>query len=203
MIIIYWHCLGMTEDDERFVAAALDELAQHLKTEPIKLEINIRRLRNEPNLTKKVGAILNRLNDPSYMFSSCAGAMLDPFFKEGIFKEGVPPKLLVYCSRDSHLAISALREKPSALWGVACGSFAVVYSPNNRVAIWHEALHLFGLDDCYIIEDNQIRKKHCCKLDGCIMEYAPPESTCENWPFLCDKNICLLQDLSKNCRESK
>jgi len=36
MITIYWHCLEPTAsyEDEKFVAGALDQLAQHLKEEP-------------------------------------------------------------------------------------------------------------------------------------------------------------------------
>jgi hypothetical protein len=190
----------MTPDDETFLKNSLQELAQRLKAEPIKLEINIRRLRDEPELTKKVDGKLNRLSDPSYMFNQCAGEILYPFFKEDIIKEDVPPKLLVYCSRDSQVAKAALRQKPLAQWGATCSPLAAVYVLDNRVAMWHEALHLLGADDCYI-EDNPSQKKSDCNLDGCIMEYAAPESTCENWPFLCDKNIELLSDLDKSWRE--
>lgn len=199
MVSIYWHSIGMTEADETFVAGVLRELAQNLKAEPIKLLISIKRLADKPDIAKHVDAILN---DPSYTFSNCAGAIPYSFFKEGILKEGVPPKLLVYCRPDSQIANAARRENPSALYGATCGSFAAVYRLDYKVTIWHEALHLLGADDCYE-QDNPRKKKPQCKLDGCIMEWNPPESTCENWPFLCDKNICLLQDLSKNCRENK
>lgn len=53
MITIYYHCIGMTEADEKFLKNSLQELAQRLKAEPIKLEINIRLLRDEPELKKK------------------------------------------------------------------------------------------------------------------------------------------------------
>jgi len=90
--------------------------------------------------------------------------------------------------------MAALRQKQSTLWGATSSPLAAVYESDKKVAMWHEALHLLGADDCYI-EDNPSRKKSDCNLDGYIMEYAVPESTCENWPFLCDKNIKLLKGL--------
>ena len=73
MITIYYHCIGMIEADEKFLKDSLQELAQHLEAEPIKLDINIRRLRDDPELTKKVDGILNRLSDSSNMFSVWSG----------------------------------------------------------------------------------------------------------------------------------
>lgn len=194
----------MTETDETFVADALNELAHHLNEEPIKLPISIKRLGDEPELTKEVDAILNRLNEQSYTFSNCAGFVQYPFFKDGIFEEGVPPKLLVYCRPDSHIARAALREKPSAKWGATCGSFSAAYPPKDQLkrkfTIWHEAVHLLLLrddnrDECY-------EPYYPCECDTCIMQYEPPKKWVGEWS-LCDKIIGFLRDLSKNCRENK
>ncbi len=179
MITIYWHCLGMTEADETFVNSALKELAQHLKEDPIKLPISVKRFGDEPDIAKQVDAILNRLNDPSYTFSNYAADILYLFLKEGIFKEGVTPKLLVYCRPDSQIANVARRENPSALYGAACGSFAAVYRLDYKVTIWHEALHLLGADDCYE-QDNPRKKKPHCK---------------------CDENIKKLKDAAEKAKE--
>ena len=199
MITIYWHCLGMTEDDQRFVKSALHELAQHLKEEPIKLLISIKRLGDKPDIEKQVDAILNRLNDPSYTFSNCAGACANAiqcyFFKEGIFKEGVPPKLLLYCRPDSKLAMAAKKQARLPSWGVTCGSFSAVYKPQNKFIIWHETLHLLGLDECYDENNPDVRRPDC-KCEDCIMQYEQPDT----WvgPFsLCDKNIKLLKELAE------
>jgi len=206
MITIYWHCLGLTGNDERFVADALNELAQVLRKEPIKLLISIKRLGDKPDIAKQVDAILNRLNDPSYTFSNCAGAIPYSFFKEGIFKEGVPPKLLVYCRPDSYIARAALREKPSAKWGANCGSFSAAYPPKDQLkskfTIWHETLHLLGLDECY--DENTLIRK--CKCKTCVMQYEPPLGVDQDWPSplcdnLCHKNITQLQNLAKNVEE--
>jgi len=200
----------MTADDERFVAGALKELAHHLNEEQIKLPISIKRLGDEPELTKEVDAILNRLNEQSYTFSNCAGFVQYPFFKDGIFEEGVPPKLLVYCRPDSHIARAALREKPSAKRGANCGSFSAAYPPKDQLkskfTIWHEAVHLLLLrdddkDECYEPYPTYA-KKGDCDCDTCIMQYEPNEKW-DGKCSLCSKIIGFLRDLSKNCRESK
>ena len=199
MITIYYHCLGITEADETFLKNSLQELAQRLKAEPIKLEINISRLQDEQELTKKVDGKLNQLSDPSYMFSQCAGEILYPFFEEGNVKGDVSPKLLVYCSQDSQVAKAALKQKPSALWGATCSSLAVVYNRDNKFAIWHEAAHSLlsredDLDECYEPDPPHERKTDC-DCESCLMQYAPSEQTVGEWPSLCSKVTKLLQEL--------
>lgn len=206
MITIYWHCLGMTEADETFVNSALKELAQHLKEDPIKLPISVKRLASEPDLVREVNEVLNQPNDQSCGFSYYVAKILGIFSCHvGVGQPFTHMRLLVYCHKDSQVAKAAKSEaarmkKPPPCWGAANMPFAAVYSHNNKVAIWHEGLHLLGLDDCFE-EDNPRKKKRHCKLDGCIMEYAPPESTCESWPFLCDKNVKKLKELAKKMEE--
>lgn len=206
MITIYWHCLGMTEADETFVNGALQELSQHLredpKDDPVKLSVSIKQLGDEPELVREVNGALNQQNDKSGGFSYYVAKILGIFSCHvGIGRSFSHMRLLVYCRPDGHIAVAAKSEaarmkKPPPCWGAAKMPLAAVYSPGNKVAVWHEGLHLLGLDDCYE-EDNPRKKKTHCKLDGCIMEYAPPESTCESWPFLCDHNIERLQELAK------
>jgi hypothetical protein len=204
MITIYYHCIGMTEADEKFLKNSLQELAQRLKAEPIKLEINIRRLRDEPELTKKVDGKLNLLSDPSYMFSQCEDEILNLFFEEGFVKGDFSPKLLVYCSKDSQVAMAALRQKSSAQWGATCSSLAAVYTRNNKFAIWHEAVHSLlsredDLDECYEPDPLHERKTDC-DCESCLMHYEPSEQTVGEWPSLCSKVIKLLQELGNKER---
>ena len=110
----------------------------------------------------------------------------------GLIGNTYTAKLLVYCSPDSNIAIAAQRKVPHAEWGAMCAFLAAVYSLNNKIAIFHEALHLLGADDCYI-EDKPCQKKPDCNFERCIMDYNPPEQWCENWPFICDKNIDLIR----------
>ena len=78
MITIYWHCLEpkASDQDEKFVAGALDQLTQHLKVEPIKLSIRIKRLGDQTKLAKEIDAILNKLNEQSYTFCNCAAEII-------------------------------------------------------------------------------------------------------------------------------
>ena len=197
MITIYYYCLNMTADDERFVAGALQELAQHLKEDLIKLPVNIKALTDEPELTKEVYERLNRLSDQLYTFSDCAAEVL------GVFPidEMHTARLFVYCGQDSDIAKAAQKKISWACWGATCGSLSAVYESHNKVTIWHEVVHLLlrrtdNLDECYEPYP-PYAKKADCNCDTCIMQYAAPENTCENWPFLCDKNVRTLQNLAE------
>jgi len=190
----------MTPDDEIFVAGALKELAQHLKVDPkddpIKLSVSIKRLASEPDLVREVNEVLNKPNDQSCGFSYYVAKIL------GIFSchvdVGQPfthMRLLVYCHKDSQVAKSAKSEaarmnKAPPCWGATNSPLAAAYPPKDQLkskfTIWHEALHLLGLDECY--DENTLRRK--CKCKTCVMQYKPPLGVDENWPSrLCD-NLC-------------
>jgi hypothetical protein len=193
MITIYWYC-HETSEDEKFVTDSLNELARNLREEPIKLNIAIASLQNEPYLLKKVNAILNKFTTKSYTFEKCAEEIMGAFTYEKYIE-----KLLVYCRTDSKIAKAALNEKSSALWGLTRNFvLAAVYKPRNKFIIWHEALHLLGLDECY--DENTLIRN--CEWETCIMQYEPPPGVNENWPSLlcdnlCDKNIKQLQKLAE------
>ncbi len=196
MITIYWHCLGTTacEEGEKFVAGALDQLAQHLKGEQVKLSINIKRLGDEPKLAKKVDEILDQSNDQSNPFSTYyEHAIVDALYTGNCIgiKNTSIAKLLVYCSPDSNIAVAAKRQNPHAKYGAMCSFLAAVYSLNKKSTIFHEALHLLGADECYI-EDKPSLKKPDCNFKRCIMNFEPREEWCEKWPFICVKNIKLI-----------
>jgi hypothetical protein len=224
MITIYYYCLDidMTAVDEPFVADELNELAQLLRKKPIKLPVTIKALRDEHILAKKVNAILHKFTNPLYTFSNCVRETFELFVRLSVFDKTCPAQLLIYCPpNNSPIANAARKENPKAEWGATApiGGFitheyksridsedlsfmrenflCAVYKPNSKVTVWHEALHLLGADDCYIVEDNHVRKKPCCNLDGCIMEYGAPENTCEKRPFLCERNVKKLKELAK------
>jgi predicted nucleotidyltransferase len=166
-----------------------------LKEDPIKLPISVKRFGDEPDIAKQVDAILNRLNDPSYTFSNYAADILYLFLKEGIFKEGVTPKLLVYCRPDSQIANVARRENPSALYGAACGSFAAVYRLDYKVTIWHEALHLLGADDCYE-QDNPLESARFQNQD-CFAALAMTNKR----QLICLANFCIIKLIRQNAQD--
>ncbi|MBL7185687.1 MAG: hypothetical protein ISS70_05125 [Phycisphaerae bacterium] len=205
MISIYWHCLGLTGNDEGFVNGALQELVQHLREDPIRLPANIKALNDEPKVAKEINAILNRLCEQSYTFKDAAShiqeVLLDSLLDRvkssnlGFFI----PSLLVYCHRDSAIARSALREDGAGPWGAECCGFAAVYESGNKFVIWHEALHLLGAHDCYE-EDDPYRRKPDCNCNSCTMQYVPTEDTVGKWS-LCDKNVKKLKDLAEEARK--
>jgi hypothetical protein len=102
------------------------------------------------------------------------------------------PKILVCCKDDSKLAKMAKTYVPIAKWGLMNNEVILaVYKLNNKYILWHEVLHLFGVDDCYDYKDPY--NGTTCGLDNCLMQYAPSVKTVRKWPFLCEKNIKILQ----------
>ena len=214
MITIYYHCLDMTEDDERFVAGALKELAQHLKEypkdDPIKLAISVKRLASEPDLVREVNEVLNKPNDQSCGFSYYVAKILGIFSCHvGVGQPFAHMRLLLYCHKDSQVAKAAKNEaarmnKTPPCWGATNSHLAAAYPPKDQLkskfTIWHETVHLLLLrddnrDECY-------EPYYPCECDTCIMQYEPPKKWVGEWS-LCDKIIGFLRDLSKNCRENK
>ena len=205
MVTIYYHCPDMTPDDERFVADSLEELAQHLKEEPIRSKVCIKRLGNELELVKEIDAILNRVGGQSCTFKDAASRIQE------LLSDNLPdtvkssnlgffiPSLLAYCHQDSAIARSALREDGASPWGAEWCGLAAVYQPGNRFIIWHEALHLLRAHDCYE-EDDPYRRKPDCNCDSCIMQYVPTEETVGKWS-LCDKSVKKLKDLVEEAKE--
>lgn len=184
MIVLYWHCLDMTEADERFVDDALDELSQFLRTKLPQVKIKLKRLKDEPEVAKKVDIVLNKVGNESDTFCTCS------FNIEKILP--ITANLLVYCRLNDPIAKAAMRECPLARWGytgdyvhyIRGALFAAVYKQGLKSTIWHEALHLLRADDCYD-ENNPSRKKASCDVDNCIMEWdSTPDS-----PVLCGENI--------------
>lgn len=184
MIVLYWHCLDMAENDEGFVADALEELCRYLRTKLPQLTIKLKQLKDEPERAKEVDAILNKVGNESDAFQRCSLNI------EKILP--ITANLLVYCSPSNRIAQAAMRESTLAKCGytgdyfnyVHGALFAAVYQQGVKSTIWHEALHLLRADDCYD-ENNPSRKKASCDVDNCIMEWdSTPDS-----PVLCGENI--------------
>lgn len=186
MIVLYWHCLDMKECDERFLANTLEQLCQFLRTEPTRLAVTSRRLKDEHKLVKKVDIILHKIrNQP------------DEFERGALDIVKVLPTaahLLVYCMPCSGIAKAAVRFNNEAEWGIThpycftSNSFAAVYKRGNKFVVWHEALHLLGANDC-----SDCHSAECCDSAHDIMQHIPMPENVRNWPFLCGNNITLIQ----------
>ena len=192
----------MMPDDETFVASALKELATHLDEYPIELLVSVRELTCEPDILRQINRVLIEPIDEPCGFSTSEAKIFGIFARQMSCEQLLGrTRLLVYCHQNSPVAKAARGQNPSALWGATCSKLAAVYKLCNKVPIWHEALHLLGAEDCYK-EDNPCQKKPDCTLNGCIMEYAACENTCERKLFLCDRNIRLIRQLRLNEEES-
>jgi hypothetical protein len=109
--------------------------------------------------------------------------------------------MLIYLRPDSSIAENVRRavKRNTGLdnWGVTSGHTTLVYK-HNKWIIWHEALHLLGVDECYDVK-TRIRKPDC-NCETCIMQYEPSEKWVGEWS-LCDKNIEVLQNLAEKVEQ--
>ena len=171
---IYWYCVGVSESDRAFVADVLNGLASNLQGPPVEIEVLIEEVSNV--LGTNILAKLPGAEDFGDFSACIAKDLRDENPSE---QSGFVPGLLVYCSKDDHLAKSARASNPSAEWGATCGRLAVIWIKNNEKLIWHEALHLLGAVDCY---DKDTLVDRCEKEPGCIMGYAPTNKSVTEWP---------------------
>jgi hypothetical protein len=94
--------------------------------------------------------------------------------------------LFVLCSRSEEAARAIRSENPMAEWGGARrGVFAVVWEPDNRYLLWHEAMHLLHAADCYDLSTGQ----STCDQPHCLMQWEPSESNCGGSLVLCAANV--------------
>jgi len=159
----------------------MDELSSILAMPPANIDCHFTELPTE--FEAGINAILEKTNDFN-------GFVCEIYT---CFKLNNEIRLLVICPRNSNLAISAVNKKPKAVWGAHAGILSAVYGDYNKYIVWHEALHLLGVKDCYGSDAGPN-----CGLRNCIMQYIPTRQSVGNWPFLCGKNIDLIKQRLKN-----
>lgn len=179
---IYWYCLDMSDLCEEFVSDALMELSDKLKQPPTEVAIMAEKLPDK--YAEGISQLLCGCRD----FRHTDGTITDILVRGlGLHFHG----LLVYCREDSTIARAAREANPDALWGAQCLCLAAAWEPNNKMLIWHETLHLLGVEDCY---DPVTKEGTCEKAPGCIMQYIATEETVADWPeCLCLKTVNLLR----------
>ncbi len=182
---IYWYCLDMSDSSKKFVSDALRELSDKLKQPPTEVAIMTEELPDKH--AEKVSQLLCGSEN-----ISCTAASISYIIVNGL---ELLPGLMVYCREDSTIAQEVRKANPKALWGGQVDGLAVVCELNNKMAIWHEVLHLLGADDCY---DSQTEKGTCEKAPGCIMQYAATEESVADWPeCLCARTTKQLRDYAR------
>jgi len=199
MITIYWYCYEAPHDEE-FVKDSLNEMAEHLKKEPIKLKVTIKSLRDEPELEKEAIAQLNKFHDPLYKHADYSSYITFILLRRSLTTNTRRSSLFVYCNPESYIAVSLIKQAHSPSWGVTVNPVAFVYKLENKYKhgkwiIWHESLHLLGVDECYDV--NTLTRNTDCDCETCIMQYEPSEKWQGEFS-LCNQNIHQLQGLAKS-----
>lgn len=181
---IFWCCHGLRSVDETFLKESLEELSEILK-KYLDIDLTVTKL-NSPQISivdEKIKAMQIEERCP---FNGLIGKL-----KETEIKKNFP--LLIYCKDDGCLAKAAIQENRQALWGYAYPSeLSAIYRRGNKYIIWHEALHLFGADDCY--DAQSPNNGTTCELSNCLMQYAPAKDNVGDWPFVCEGNILKLKE---------
>ena len=94
-------------------------------------------------------------------------------------------RVFVFCPRDCRFARNTREVNPQAQWGAAiCGDYALVWMPDNKYLIWHEAMHLLNAEDCYDTSGQTV-----CGESRCIMQYVPCKENCDGELHLCSLNV--------------
>ena len=197
MLELFWYCLEMGEEEQigekeqNLVSDNLDRLSSLLKTPLVGITLETKLL--PPRLVKEVNGVYESWCNHDLPFSFFCKQIR---VKLNFVLKDFP--LLIYCKCNSKLAIAAVKENPLAKWGLTNIHYFVsaVYKPNNEYILWHEALHLFNVDDCYCC-NNPDNTRSNCELSNCIMQYKPTKENVREWPFLCQKNIERIQDWDK------
>jgi hypothetical protein len=82
-------------------------------------------------------------------------------------------RLLLSVSADSAITRWCKEQVPHAEWGCCVSNaVAVEYAPDSHCLVTqlHEALHLFGVDDCY--DAASLDPRNTCSLATCLMRYG-------------------------------
>ena len=184
MLQLFWYCLDLSESDEQKITQYFDEL-----TELIQEHLTCIRLMAKPVPIEAAKEIEQRLcTSHQGFFRYMADLGEYCFHKEHHFSP-----LLISCKRDSQIAVSSREANPLGVWGSVCGCLGVVWKLDNKYAVWHEVLHLFGAEDCYTPNN----AGPTCELPNCIMQYIPTKESVGDWPFLCGDNVELIQEWSR------
>ncbi len=185
MLRLFWHSLDLDEQERSLVAAAIAELRDLLAKPPVEVDLVA-----QPLCESAAQELEEEFRRPPAGTCNPFRKCWDAFAEGRKVSEFAP--LVVCCRRDSSLAQAARAERPMARWGYSTPPvISAVYKPGNKYILWHEALHLWGADDCYLLANPNAGPQ--CSLPRCIMQYAPTKETVRPWPFLCQENVELIR----------
>ncbi len=180
----YWHCLDLDASRWDQVGRWLEELTEMLASPPAMAEVAFCRL--AASAAEIAEAVLQSPVTASEPFR--ATVML---LRQKVAPLGRCMPMMVCCRPDSIPARTARCESLLAQWGYCCLGLSVLYKLDNKWILWHEALHLFGVNDCY--DNDNPQGPTICELPHCLMQYAPSDATIGAEPFLCSRTIKALR----------
>lgn len=196
MLKLSCHFSFIGDENRKVVKSAKDAwqnlqaLMQLLRRSPVNVSAEI----------EKPSSVLS--NEIEKLLRKPFGSADEPFdtvylhFIRKLIRRHHKKRLLIYCNTKSHIAKAAIKQTDRlAKWGLCANDIGALYEHENKHILWHEALHLFGADDCY--DSNNPFAGTTCELDKCIMQYAPREGRVRKWPFICKKNVKKIQDCLK------
>ena len=202
MLKLYWLCATKRKHDEGYIQKSLNELNAFLERPPTEIRIEIQPLCADT--AKKINVILEKetFNKKIYL--------LDPLNnKNGFFplrelydkinSLGDCMPLVIYCEPSSNIANAIRKTYKIAEWGLTFKDrISAVYEKGNKYILWHEVLHLFGVEsECYNTQNPDENGPSTCELGQCLMQYAPQEENVAPWPFLCKKTIEQLTEYNR------
>jgi hypothetical protein len=200
MLKLYWLCATKRKHDEEYIQKSLHELNVFLEMPPIEIRMEIHPLHTDT--AKIINVILekeafNKKTYPNLLFKNknefCP--LRELYEKINSLSDCMP--LVIYCEPSSNIANAIRKTYKIAEWGLTFKDrISAVYKKENKYILWHEVLHLFGVDDCY--DSNNPNGPLRCELGQCLMQYAPQEGNVAPWPFLCKNNIKRLREYIKN-----
>jgi len=189
MNLIY-QSIGLDPAQDQEFVDSIHQLCADLRRSPANLEVKCGSMALPLPVESLLRLESNKITLTDWVMSVCYPALKGSDGRPSV-SEG---NRFVICRPPDHLLANRARAENSlARWGLSWPNMlALVYHsvgglPNRYIA-WHEALHALGADDCYDLET----QAPTCDLQGCVMQYAPTESTVARWPYICASNLCTM-----------
>jgi len=207
MLKLYWLCATKCKQDEEYIPKSLHELTTFLERPPTEIRIEIQPLCTDT--AKNINSILEKetFNKKTYhpnILSKNENIFIplrELYEKINALSNCMP--LVIYCESSSNIAKAIKRANQISEWGETFfdkgkGVISAVYEKENKYILWHEVLHLFGVEgECYNTQNPDENGPSTCELGQCLMQYAPQERNVAPWPFLCKNRIEELREYNR------
>jgi hypothetical protein len=183
--VVFWHCIG-GPSDERFLRSALSVLHDWLQ-DSVSAMVEFRQL--DSALSPTLIQIHASHEDEDLREE------LDKFSMEVLRCDPQQtrhrPGLFIYCPGDTKVQYAADAE--GMLGCSVKGAWGAAWEGNDARLIWHEALHVLWLSDCY-----DLPRQKCLNDDRCLMQFVFTPIVGSDSPFLCGPQLAKLRSRFHN-----